>query len=121
MRDAALYAVALGTSQEAETLLAKDGDEGLTVMAKEKPDLVTLDLSMPGRDGVETFGEMRQRAETKEIPVCVVTGHPEFREVIYSRAVPPPEGYMDKPIDPERLVSTIRRILDLSRRRSREG
>jgi CheY-like chemotaxis protein len=97
----------------AETLLAKDGDEGLAVMAKEKPDLVTLDLSMPGRDGVETFGEMRKRDEIKEIPVCVVTGHPEFREVIYSRAVPPPEGYMDKPVDEEELVSNLKRILDL--------
>ncbi len=97
----------------AEVLLATDGDEGLAVMAKEKPDLVTLDLSMPGRDGVETFAEMRKHPEVKEIPVCVVTGHPEFRKVIYDRAVPPPEGYMDKPVDEEELVSNLKRILDL--------
>lgn len=104
----------------AEVLLATDGDEGLAVMAKEKPDLVTLDLSMPGRDGVETFAEMRKHPEVKEIPVCVVTGHPEFRKVIYDRAVPPPEGYMDKPVDEEELVSNLKRILDLREKKSQE-
>jgi CheY-like chemotaxis protein len=97
----------------AEVLQATDGDEALAIMAREKPDLVTLDLSMPGKDGVETFGEMRKHPEVKEIPVCVVTGHPEFRKVIYDRAVPPPEGYMDKPVNEEDLVSNLRRILEL--------
>jgi CheY-like chemotaxis protein len=82
-------------------------------MAKERPDLVTLDLSMPGKDGVETFTEMRKHPEVKETPVCIVTGHPEFRTLIYDRPVPPPEGYMDKPVDEEELVSNLKRILDL--------
>jgi Fe-S oxidoreductase/ActR/RegA family two-component response regulator len=97
----------------AEVLQATDGDEAIAIMTKEKPDLVTLDLSMPGKDGVETFAEMRKHPKVKEIPVCVVTGHPEFRKVIYDRAVPPPEGYMDKPVDEEELVSNVKRILDL--------
>ena len=97
----------------AEVLQATDGDEALAIMVRERPDLVTLDLSMPGKDGIETFGEMRRHAEVKQIPVCVVTGHPEFRKLIYDRAVPPPEGYMDKPVDEEELVSNLKRILDL--------
>jgi CheY-like chemotaxis protein len=102
----------------AETLEATGGDEAIALMVKEKPDLVTLDLSMPGKDGVETFAEMRKHPEVKEIPVCVVTGHPEFRKVIYDRAVPPPEGYMDKPVDEEELVSNLKRILDLRERKA---
>ena len=39
----------------AEVLQATDGDEAIAIMVREKPDLVTLDLSMPGKDGVETF------------------------------------------------------------------
>jgi Fe-S oxidoreductase/ActR/RegA family two-component response regulator len=97
----------------AEVLQATDGDEALAIMVRERPDLVTLDLSMPGKDGIETFSEMRRRAEVKQIPVCIVTGHPEFRKLIYDRAVPPPEGYMDKPVDEEELVSNLKRILDL--------
>ena len=42
---------------------------------------ITLDLSMPGKDGVEAFAELRRHpGRSQEIPVCVVTGHPEFRE-----------------------------------------
>jgi len=97
----------------AEVFEAADGDEALSVAMREKPDLITLDLSMPGKDGVEAFGELRRSADIGEIPVCIVTGHPEFRKLIYDRPVPPPEGYMDKPVNEEELVSNIRRILDL--------
>jgi CheY-like chemotaxis protein len=96
---------------------AADGDEALAMAAEEKPDLITLDISMPGRDGVEIFGELRRTDATADIPVCVVTGHPEFREVIYQRAVPPPDGYLDKPVNADRLVTDVRRILDLRERR----
>jgi CheY-like chemotaxis protein len=104
----------------AVVLQATDGDEAMAAMAAEKPDLVTLDLSMPGKDGVEAFAEMRKHPGIKEIPVCVVTGHPEFRKVIYDRAVPPPEGYMDKPIDEEELVSNLKRILDLREKKTHQ-
>jgi two-component system phosphate regulon response regulator PhoB len=96
---------------------AADGDEAIQAALDVRPDLITLDLSMPGRDGVEAFSDLRRRPETADIPVCVVTGHPEFREVIYSRPVPAPEGFMNKPVDPDELVRTVRRILGLRQRR----
>ena len=96
---------------------AGNGREAVRLALETKPDVSILDISMPGRDGVETFAEMRKQVGIKEIPVCVVTGHPEFREVIYQRAVPPPEGYMDKPVDEEELVSNLKRILDLRNRK----
>ena len=66
----------------ATVISAAGGDEALAKARAEKPDLISLDLSMPHKDGVETFYELRQTAETQVIPVCIVTGHPEFREVI---------------------------------------
>ena len=78
----------------AEVVTATDGDEAIAMAAEHKPDLISLDLSMPGKDGVEAFVELRKNPETEEIPVCVVTGHPEFRQVIYDRPVTPPEGYL---------------------------
>jgi Fe-S oxidoreductase/CheY-like chemotaxis protein len=100
----------------AEVLTARDGDEAIAVASREKPDLMTLDLSMPGKDGVEAFCELRKTAGLEELPVCIVTGHPEFRKLIYDRPVPPPEGYMTKPVDEDKLVSNIRRILELRER-----
>ena len=101
----------------AEVFTAADGDEAIAVATREKPDLVTLDLSMPGKDGIEAFCDLRRTTGLEEIPVCIVTGHPEFHKLIYDRPVPPPEGYMDKPVDEEKLVSNIRRILELKERR----
>ncbi len=97
----------------ARVLEAADGDEAIAVATAEKPDLITLDLSMPGKDGVEAFTELRRAPGTEEIPVCVITGHPEFRTVIYDRPVAPPEGYMSKPVDEDQLVENLHRILDL--------
>lgn len=97
----------------AEVYEAADGNQAIAEARRHKPDLITLDLSMEHKDGIEAFAELRSDNGLASIPVCVVTGHPEFREVIYSRAVPPPEGYMDKPIKEEQLVENVRRILGL--------
>ena len=69
---------------------------------------------MEGKDGIDTFAELRSDAAVRDIPVCVVTGHPEFREVIYQRAVPVPDGYMDKPVREAELVDNLYRILGLA-------
>ncbi len=98
---------------------ATDGEEAIAVAKKERPDVITLDLSMPGKDGVEAFCELRKTPEIAETMVCVVTGHPEFRKVIYDRPVPPPEGYMEKPVNEEALVSNLRRIIELREKKVR--
>ena len=96
----------------AEVMEASDGDECIEKAKVFRPDLISLDLSMPGKSGVDAFVELRKTAETEEIPVCVVTGHPEFRQVIYDRPVPPPEGYLNKPVDEDKLVSYVAHIVD---------
>jgi DNA-binding response OmpR family regulator len=101
----------------AAALQAADGDEALATAIRAKPDLITLDLSMPGRDGIDTFCDLRENPATEQIPVCIITGHPEFRKVIYDRPVTPPEGFIEKPCDPEHVVKTIRRILGLGKRK----
>jgi Fe-S oxidoreductase/ActR/RegA family two-component response regulator len=96
----------------AEVITATDGDEALAMAIEHQPDFISLDLSMPGKDGVEAFVELRSTAETQEIPVCVVTGHPEFRQVIYDRPVTPPEGYLGKPVDEDKLVAYAHHIIE---------
>jgi CheY-like chemotaxis protein len=102
----------------AEVIEASDGDEALAIAKKEKPDAITLDISMPGKDGVEVFGQLRGDPDICDTPVCVVTGHPEFRKVIYERAVPPPEGYLNKPIKEDKLIDDLRRIFDLKAKKA---
>jgi CheY-like chemotaxis protein len=117
--DVRSYLLTVLADAGAQICEASDGREALKAARSFKPDLITLDLSMPEHDGIATFCDLRSSPETEAIPVCIVTGHPEMRALIYERPARLPEGFLDKPIDPKGLVSTIRRILDLSRRRGR--
>jgi CheY-like chemotaxis protein len=102
----------------ARVVAARDGNEALEIARRERPDLMTLDISMPNKDGGEVFAEIRNDPEITEIPVCIISGKPELRRLIYQRTVPPPEGYLDKPIDEKRLLLNVRKILELRRRKS---
>ncbi len=117
--DVRIYLGALLEDAGAEIIMAADGEEGLTKARTEWPDLITLDLSMPGTDGMVAFTRLRQDPDTESIPVCIVTGHPEFRKLIYERPERAPEGYLSKPIDEGQLITTIRRILEIRDRRAR--
>jgi CheY-like chemotaxis protein len=95
---------------------ARDGEEALRLAREEKPNLMTLDITMPKMDGGQVFEAMRSDPQLKEIPVCIISGQPELRRLIYQRTVPPPEGYLDKPIDDKSLLMNIRKILFLAHR-----
>jgi CheY-like chemotaxis protein len=75
--------------------------------------LITLDLSMPGTDGGKVFEALRRDPELAHIRVCIITGRPELRRLIYDRPVPPPDGYLDKPVDEETLLRNVRKILEV--------
>ncbi|MFH1922771.1 MAG: response regulator, partial [Planctomycetota bacterium] len=93
---------------------ATNGDEALQIARREKPDLLTLDLAMPGRDVGEVFEMLRRDPETNGLKICVITGRPELRKLIYDRSVRPPEGYLDKPVTEETLLRGVRKILEVS-------
>jgi CheY-like chemotaxis protein len=100
----------------ANVIRARDGEEALRIARIEKPDLITLDIQMPHKDGSEVFEEMRGDPELKTIPVCIISGKPEMRRLIYQRTVPPPEGYLDKPINEQNLLLNVRKILTIRHR-----
>ena len=112
-----IFLATLFSDEGALVFEAADGVQALAVAARKQPDLITLDLSMPGKDGIEAFCDLRRSPDTEEIPVCIITGHPEFRKVIYDRPVTPPEGFLDKPCQPDHVVETVHRILGLRKRK----
>ncbi|MEW5701790.1 MAG: response regulator [Candidatus Zixiibacteriota bacterium] len=93
---------------------AYDGDETIDLARREKPDLITLDINMPGRSGDEVFEFMRHDHDLRSIRVCIITGKPELRRLIYERPVPPPEGYVDKPVSDEALLLNVKKILEVT-------
>ncbi len=96
----------------ATVIRAYDGDSAITMARKEKPHMMTLDITMPGKSGIEVFEFLKKDPELQRIPVFIITGKPELRKLIYDRPVPP-EGYMDKPITEEGLLFNIKQLLKI--------
>jgi CheY-like chemotaxis protein len=105
--------------ENATIVEAHNGNEALEMARKEKPDLVTLDITMPEKNGAEVYAEMRGDPALKNIPVCIISGQPELRKLIYQRVVPPPDGYLDKPINEGALLMSVKKILVLASRSDR--
>jgi Fe-S oxidoreductase len=108
------YLAAVFEDNGATVLRAADGDEALALAVREKPDLLTLDLAMPGRDVGEVYEILRKNPDLGSLRICVITGRPELRKVIYDRSVRRPEGYLDKPVSEETLLRSVRKILELA-------
>jgi Fe-S oxidoreductase/CheY-like chemotaxis protein len=90
------------------------GDEAVETARRVSPQLITLDIAMPGQSGKEVFEILRDDQELKTIPVCIISGRPELRRLIYERSIMPPEGFVDKPVSEEDLLLNIRKILEVS-------
>jgi CheY-like chemotaxis protein len=105
----------------ATVIKAYDGEQAIELARKEKPDLMTLDISMPGKSGVEVFDDFRNDKDLNSIPICIITGKPELRKLIYERPENPPEGYVDKPITEEDLILNIRKIFEVGQREKKSS
>ena len=97
-----------------QTEQATDGEEAVRLIEKHAPDLIALDITMPERSGVSVYRFVKESERFKHIPVIIVTGiSDDFQRFISTRRqVPPPEGYISKPVDPEELVSMVQQLLD---------
>ena len=95
-------------------ITAVDGKEGVQKAADEKPDLITLDVSMPEESGVRALRDIQNNEVTKDIPVIIITGVSlDFKRFIETRKqVHPPEGYFEKPVDRDELLKKVKELLD---------
>ena len=111
--DIVAYLETVLTDSGFEPVSTSDGDEVIKLARERQPDLICLDISMPPPTGVKVYRALRDDPELKSIPVVMVTGvEHQFEKFIKTRRqVPPPDGYIRKPFDPEELVNTLRGIL----------
>ena len=95
------------------TRSASNGVEAITAIREERPDLVMLDITMPEQSGVKTYRQLKEEEEFKGIPVLIITGiAKDFKNFISTRKqVPPPDGYLEKPVQPETLVAEVQRLI----------
>ena len=93
---------------------ATNGEEAVKVAAMTNPDLILMDLAMPGVDGLESTRQIRQSEDLKDIPVIALTAFSTdgFRRAAHQTGF---DGYLTKPVDFTRLHDLIRRLIGLAR------
>ena len=87
-------------------LVAETAEIGVPMAQKEKPDLVLMDIHLPGMNGIEALGKLRADPETKSIPVFAFTASvmPQDRKEITSAGF---DGFLSKPINLKEFLDTI--------------
>jgi len=93
---------------EVET--ASDGIKGLAAAQSLLPDLIVLDLMMPGMNGISLFKELKREAATRTIPVIMLTARGQTEDRIMGLEVGA-DDYMTKPFSPKELVLRVKSVL----------
>ncbi|MFZ6029315.1 MAG: response regulator [Chloroflexota bacterium] len=94
-----------------ETLVAVDGQQGLDMASREKPDLILMDMSLPVMDGWEATRRLKSSGETRHIPVISLTAHAmagDREKAIEAGA----DDYDTKPIEFARLLEKMEKLLN---------
>ncbi len=99
-----------------DVIEAGDGDQAVTIAQKEKPDLILLDILMPGQDGFTTCNQLKAMKASKNIPVVMVTAlqHKLDEKLALSLKA---DGYMRKPFTSEDLFAAIDTALSPKRQK----
>ena len=100
---------------ECTMLEAGNGEEGLAVAAREKPDLIILDVTMPVMDGVTMLTKLKEDAELKTIPVIMLTAE-SGRENVLQIARLGVRDYLVKPFKEDQLLEKAGRCVTLVKR-----
>lgn len=89
---------------------ASKGEEGLRVAAEHRPDLVVLDLMMPGMDGLEVCRRLRQDPRTARLPVVMLTAKASEADRVVGLELGA-DDYVTKPFSPREVVARVKAIL----------
>lgn len=93
-----------------EVIKANDGIEGTDVALRERPDLILLDLMLPGRDGYAVFRELRRDPRTANTPVIMLTARAQTEDRIQGLEAGA-DDYLTKPFSPKELVLRVQAVL----------
>ena len=96
-----------------EIITANDGSKAVAIIVEKKPDLILLDIMMPGLDGYSTLAKIKENKTISKIPVVMLTamGYQLNKELALQIGA---VGYITKPIDLDELLKTISRLLPVA-------
>ncbi|VAX32969.1 Phosphate regulon transcriptional regulatory protein PhoB (SphR) [hydrothermal vent metagenome] len=98
-----------------QVTLADSGEEGLTAVQSQKPDLVILDLMLPGADGLEVCRQMKNNPATADIPVIMLTARGDESDIVAGLELGA-DDYVTKPFSLKVLVTRVHAVLRRSKK-----
>ncbi len=117
--DVRLFSVTVLEENGYTPLEAANGEEGLKMIKKEKPELIILDVLMPRQSGIRLYRELKTDKSFKNIPIIILSGIAKKTFLRSQKAltefggkeVPEPKIYLEKPVEPDILAGEINKIL----------
>jgi CheY-like chemotaxis protein len=102
-----------------QVLIAKNGEEGLRIAEEEQPDLIFMDMILPGMHGLEATIKLKQNPETKDIPIVALTvmDSSEFVATCFKEGV---SAFIRKPYDFDEIFAKTEKILGVQRQTSKK-
>lgn len=102
----------------AEVIEAPDANQGMRAIRDQKPDLVTLDLVMPHKTGEKLYWALRKDERWEKLPIIIISGYAKmdapvvnFDRFIREKGVPPPNAFLEKPVNPETTIDIATKVL----------
>ena len=94
-----------------KTLEAVTGEEGVTLAKQHIPDLVLMDIQLPGINGIEAFKQIRAETKTAKVPVVALTASvtPTDRSAITAAGF---DAFVSKPINLKEFLDTVKRLVE---------
>ena len=98
-----------------KTLEAVTGEDGVKLAREKTPDLVLMDIQLPGINGIEAFRQIRADERTRHIPVVALTASvtPTDRSAISAAGF---DAFLGKPINLKEFVDTVKRLVETRRK-----
>jgi twitching motility two-component system response regulator PilH len=93
-----------------DVITAENGEQGVDVARKELPDVVLMDIVMPGLNGFQATRQLSREPSTSHIPVIIVTTKDQDTDRVWGQRQGA-KGYLTKPVDGKVLVQTIEGVL----------
>ncbi|HKY08455.1 MAG TPA: response regulator, partial [Candidatus Binatia bacterium] len=97
------------TQERFKVLTAGDGEQALKVIQREKPNLVVLDLMLPGLSGIELCKILRDRPDTAKLPILMLTAKASETDRVVCLEMGA-DDYLAKPFSPREMVARVRAI-----------
>jgi chemotaxis family two-component system response regulator PixH len=91
-------------------LIAQTGEEAITTIIQQKPDVVILDVVLPGRSGFEVCRQLKAEASTSNIPVVICSTKGSEMDRFWGMKQGA-DAYLAKPIDQDELVRTVKQLI----------